>query len=49
MAVVELLRVFVLPVSVAGSRGELFVGNWSQWAVDEHLKLIYLESYCQVF
>ena len=49
MAVVELLRVFLLPVSAAGSRSELFVGNWSQWAVDEHLKLIYLESHCQVF
>ena len=29
MAVVELLRVFLLPVSSAGSRSELFGGNWS--------------------
>jgi hypothetical protein len=29
MAVVELLRVFLLPVSAAGSHSELFVGNWA--------------------
>jgi Nucleotidyl transferase AbiEii toxin, Type IV TA system len=29
MVVVELLRVFLLPVSGAGSRGDVFVGNWA--------------------